>query len=69
VVLVLLGPADKDPAVAVQPGVAGLDDPATGFPLGVVGLLLDLLAACTDVRCQRVITDQLADGGVVIRLV
>src|SRR5271170_195949 len=48
-VLVLLGPADENAAVAVQPGVAGLDDPAACFPLGVLRLLLDLLAACADV--------------------
>jgi hypothetical protein len=69
VILVLLGPSDENPTVAVQPGVAGLDDPAAGFPLGIVGLLLDLLAACADVRRELVITDQLTDGGVVIRLV
>ena len=68
-VLVLLGPADEDPAVAVHPGVARLDDPAAGFPLGVVGLQVDLLAACTDVRRELVAAEQLADLGVVVRLV
>ena len=34
VVLVLLGPADEDAAVAVQPGVGGLHDPPPGAPVG-----------------------------------
>jgi hypothetical protein len=49
--------------------MARLDDPAACFPLGVLGLLLDLLAACADVRREVVINDQLADLGVVVRLV
>jgi hypothetical protein len=69
VVLVLLGPADENAAVAVQPGVAGLDDPAACFPLGVVGLEVDLLAARADVRRELVVADQLADLSVVICLV
>jgi hypothetical protein len=69
VVLVLLGPADEDGSVAIQPGVAGLDDPAACFPLGVVGLQVDLLAACTDVRRELVVADQLADFSVVICLI
>lgn len=32
VVLVLLRPADQERTVAVEPGVAGLDDPAAGTP-------------------------------------
>lgn len=65
-VLVLLGPADEYPAVAIQPGVAGLDDPAACFPLGVAGLQLDLLAACADVRREPVVANQLTDFSVVI---
>lgn len=68
-VLVLLGPADEDAAVAIHPGMGGLDDPASGAPAGCADLLGDLLAACTDVRCELVVADQLADLGVVIRLV
>src|SRR3990172_10415659 len=34
VVLVLLRPADEQRPVAVEPGVAGLDDPAAGTPPG-----------------------------------
>jgi hypothetical protein len=69
VVLVLLGPADEDRAVAVQPGVAGLNDPASGAPSGGAKLVLDLLAAGADVRCQLVVIDQIADFGVVVGLV
>jgi hypothetical protein len=35
VVLGLLGPADEDGAVAVQPGVTGFGDPPPGLPVGV----------------------------------
>ena len=44
-VLGLFGPADEQRAVTVQPGVAGLDDPASGAPAGRLRLELDLLAA------------------------
>jgi len=49
VVLSLLGPADKQRAVAVQPGVAGLHNPASGAPAGRLRLEPDLLAAGPDV--------------------
>ena len=48
-VLGLFGPADEQRAVTVQPGVAGLDDPASGAPAGRLYLELDLLAAGPDV--------------------
>jgi hypothetical protein len=69
VVFVFLGPADEDRAVAVQPGVAGLDDPAAGAPAWRADLLGDLLSAGTDVRRQVITTNQLADFGVVVGLV
>jgi hypothetical protein len=69
VVLVFLGPADQDRAVAVQPGVAGFDDPASGAPAGSENLLGDLLAAGADVRSQVVASDEAADFGVVVGLV
>jgi hypothetical protein len=69
VVLVLLGPADEDPAVAVQPGVTSLDDPAPGAPAGDAELLGDLLATSTDVRRQLVGGDGVADFLVVVCLV
>ncbi len=68
-VLVLLGPADEDAAIAVQPGVGGLNDPASGAPARRVDLLSDLLAACTDVRAEVILADQLTDLDVVICLV
>jgi hypothetical protein len=49
--------------------MGGLDDPASGAPARRVYLFGDLLAACADVRREVVVTDQLADFGVVIRLV
>jgi hypothetical protein len=66
VVLVVLRPADQDAAVAVEPAVAGLNDPAAGAPAGGADLVGDLFAAGTDVRCQFVVADELADIGVVV---
>lgn len=68
-VLVLLGPADEDAAVAVEPRVTGLDDPATGSPVGVAKLEVDLLAARADVWCEFALLEQLANPLVVIGLV
>ena len=66
VVLVLLRPADQDPAVAVEPAVARLDDPASGAPAGGADLVSDLLAAGSDVRGELVVVGELADVGVVV---
>src|SRR5208282_3181719 len=49
VVLVLLGPADEERPVAVQPGVTGLHDPAPGTPARRADFEVHLLAAATDV--------------------
>jgi hypothetical protein len=49
VVLGLLRPADQECAVAVEPGVAGLDDPAARAPAGRGALQLELVVAATDV--------------------
>jgi hypothetical protein len=65
-VLVLLAPADEDAAVSVHPGVAGLDDPAAGFPARGLDLFGDLFATRADVRRQVVGSDGLADFLVVI---
>lgn len=65
-VLVFLGPADEDAAVAVQPGVGGLDDPPPGSPPRSADLLGDLLAAGTDVRREVIAGNQAAGLGVVI---
>ena len=60
VVLVLLGPADEDGAVAVQPGVCCLDDPPAGSPAGRAGFELDLLTAGADVRRVTVLDRQIS---------
>lgn len=65
-VLLLLGPADENRSVAVEPGVAGLDDPAPRSPVGVVSLQLDLLATSADVGAEALGEDGLADALVVI---
>jgi hypothetical protein len=49
VVLGFLRPADQERAVAVEPGVAGLDDPAAGAPSRRGALQLALVASPTDV--------------------
>jgi hypothetical protein len=49
--------------------MAGLDDPAAGAPAGGANLLLDLLAARADVRCQVVVGGDAARLGVVVGLV
>ena len=66
VVLVVLRPADQDPAVAVEPGVACLDDPASRAPAGGADLVGDLLAARTDMRAELVLAREFADVGVVV---
>lgn len=68
-VLVLLGPADENPAVAVEPRVTSLGDPSAGLPIGVTGLEVDLLPASADVRHEALGEHQLADVGVVIAAV
>ena len=50
VVLWFLRPADQERAVAVEPGVTGLDDPASGAPAGRGAFQLDLVTAAADVR-------------------
>lgn len=65
-VLVLLGPADEDSAVTVQPGVTGLGDPPAGFPVRVTSLLLDLFSAGADVGLQALSEHQLVDVRVVV---
>lgn len=69
VVLVFLRPANEESSVAVEPGVAGLDDPTTGAPAGCAQLELDLLAAGADVRRIPAPGDELAHAGVVVAAV
>jgi hypothetical protein len=66
VILVLSRPADEQCPVAVEPGVAGLDDPAAGTPPGRAQFELDLFAACADVRREAALTGELADPRVVV---
>jgi len=60
VVVVFLRPADQQGAVAVDPGVAGLDDPAAGTPARGACLLGEFLAAAADVRRQFVLGGEVA---------
>jgi len=66
VVVVLLRPADQEGAVAVEPGVAGFDDPAACSPAGAAELLADLVAAAADVRLQPLFGDPLVYPRVVV---
>ena len=68
-VLILLGPANEDRAVAVQPRVTGLDHPAAGLPVGAHGLEVNLFLAGADVRRQLVLGDQLAGLAVIVGLI
>ena len=52
-----------------EPGVAGLDDPATGAPARRVELQGDLLAAAAEVCCVAALGDKLAHGLVVVAAV
>jgi len=69
VVVIFLRPADQWCPVAVQPGVAGFDDPAAGAPAGGVEPEFDLLAAAVDVRGELPFGDELADAVVVVAAV
>lgn len=64
VVLGFLRPADQECAVAVEPGVAGLDDPAAGAPSRRGSLQLELVAAPTDVRGVAASGCELVDPGI-----
>jgi hypothetical protein len=61
VVLGFLRPADQECAVAVEPGVAGLDDPAAGAPSRDRPFQLELVAAAADVRGVAVAGRELSD--------
>jgi hypothetical protein len=68
-VLGLLRPADQEGTVAVEPGVAGLDDPAAGMPSRCGSFQLDLLAAAADVGCVAATLRELIDPRVAIAAV
>ena len=69
VVLGFLRPADQERAVAVEPGVAGLDDPAAGAPSRRGAFELELFARGDG--CGRVAAtgDELVDPRVVVAAV
>jgi hypothetical protein len=64
-----LRPADQERAVAVEPGVTGLDDPAARAPAGCAALVADFVGAAADVRPEAVLGDKLADPRVVVAAV
>ena len=66
VVLGFLRPADQEGAVAVEPGVAGLDDPTTGAPTGSAAFEFDLLAPAADVGRVAAARRELIDPGVAV---
>jgi len=69
VVLGFLRPADQEGAVAVEPGMAGLDDPAAGLPARCGSFQLDLFAAATDVGCVAASLRELVDPWVAVAAV
>ena len=60
VVVVFLRPADQEGSVAVEPGVAGFDDPAARSPARDASFSPDLVAARADVRGVVPTADNLA---------
>lgn len=68
-VLVLLGPADGDRAVAVQPRVGCLNDPTPGALGRVADLVSDLLPAGADMRLQAPRDRELPDLVIVVAAV
>jgi hypothetical protein len=61
VVLGFLRPADQERAVAVEPGMAGLDDPAPRAPPRRGAFELELVAAAADVRGVTAAGGELVD--------
>lgn len=59
-----LRPADQECAVAVEPGVAGFDDPAAGAPAGCLDFVADLLGPTANVRHEAILGSELVDPGV-----
>ena len=66
VVLGFLRPADQEGAVAVEPGVAGFDDPAARSPAGHVSFQPQFFTARTDVRAVVAGDNELADAPEVV---
>ena len=65
----LLRPANEQRAVAVEPGVAGLHNPASGAPSRDVQLVFDLLASGADMGDKPVGADEFPGLLVVVGLV
>ena len=59
-----LRPADQERPVAVEPGVAGLDDPTPGAPSRRGSFELELLGAAADVGAVAAAGRELVDPGV-----
>jgi hypothetical protein len=66
VVLGFLRPADQQGAVAVEPGVAGFDDPAAGAPPWARTFELEFVAAAADVGAVAATRGELVDPGVAV---
>jgi hypothetical protein len=64
VVLRFLRPADEERAVAVEPGVAGLDDPAPGAPSWRDAFEFEFVGAGADVRAVATTRDEVVDPGI-----
>jgi len=64
VVLGFLRPADQECAVAVEPGVAGFDNPAAGAPSRDGSFERELVGAAADVRGVAAARGELVDPGV-----
>ena len=64
VVLGFLRPADEQGTVAVEPGVAGLDNPTPGAPAGCSSFEFELVAAAADVGAVAAAGRELVDPGV-----
>ena len=69
VVLGFLRPADQERAVAVKPGVAGLNDPTAGAPSRSSAFLLEFVDAAADVGCVAATLRELIDPRVAIAAV
>jgi hypothetical protein len=64
VVLGFFRPADQEGAVAVEPGVAGLDDPAPRTPSPGGSFELELVGAATDVGAVAAAGSEVAHPGI-----
>ena len=64
VVLGFLRPADQECSVAVEPGVAGLDDPASGAPSRCGSFELEFVGAAADVGGVAATGGEVVDPGI-----